>query len=174
MYFDIVVIGGGIAGLYTARRIQQLAPNKRIAVLEKSGKSGLGGRAGNELFYGTELAIGAGVGRKHKDHRLLQLLKQTKVQTSEFEATREYFTPFQPVDIDRVMRQLKSRYKMNPAAYKTMSFKEFFIRVLGETQYRQFVVTSGYTDYEHADVYETLYKYGMDDNTCGGWTDRYK
>jgi hypothetical protein len=51
-----------------------------------------------------------------------------------------------------------------------MSFKEFFIHVLGETQYRQFVVTSGYTDYERADVYETLYKYGMDDNTCGGWT----
>lgn len=170
MYFDVVIIGGGIAGLYAARRIQQLAPNKRIMILEKSGKSGLGGRAGNELFYGTELAIGAGVGRKHKDHRLLQLLKQTKVQTSEFEATREYFTPFQPVDIDRVMRQLKSRYKMNPAAYKTMSFKEFFIHVLGETQYRQFVVTSGYTDYERADVYETLYKYGMDDNTCGGWT----
>lgn len=170
MYFDVVIIGGGIAGLYAARRIQQLAPNKRIVILEKSGKAGLGGRAGNEMFYGTELAIGAGVGRKHKDRLLLQLLKQTKVHTSEFEATRDYFMPFSPVDINKTVQRLRAEYRSNPRAYNSMRFKDFFIRVLGEAQYQQFVITSGYTDYEHADVYETLYKYGMDDNTRGGWT----
>ena len=34
--------------------------------------------------------------------------------------------------------------------------------------YNKFILTSGYTDYENADINETLYNYGMDD-TKGGW-----
>lgn len=171
-YFDVIIIGSGLAGLYAANQIQRLAPTKTILILEKNNKHAIGGRAGNDMFYGTELAIGAGVGRKHKDHNLIQLLKQCKgkVHTSEFEASREYITPFQPVDINKTMKLLRSKYNSNPAMYKSLRFKDFFIKVLNEDAYQQFVITSGYTDYERADTYETLYKYGMDDNTRGGWT----
>lgn len=169
-YFDVVIIGSGLAGLYAATQIQRLTPKKTILILEKNSKHAIGGRAGNEMFYGTELAIGAGVGRKHKDRLLIQLLKQTKVRTSEFEATRDYFIPFSPVDINKTVRLLKAKYNADPDAYRSMSFKDFFISVFDETRYRQFVTTSGYTDYERADTYETLYKYGMDDNSSGGWT----
>jgi hypothetical protein len=171
-YYDVIIIGTGLAGLYAANQIKRLASTKSILILEKNNKHAIGGRAGNDMFYGTELAIGAGVGRKHKDHNLIQLLKQFKgkVHTSEFEATREYITPFQPVDINKTMKLLRSKYNSNPTMYKSLRFKDFFIKVLNEDVYRQFVITSGYTDYERADTYETLYKYGMDDNTRGGWT----
>lgn len=167
IYFDVIIIGSGLAGLYAATQIQRLTPNKSIIILEKND---IGGRAGNEMFYGTEVAIGAGVGRKHKDHNLIRLLQENKVQTSEFEATRDYITPFQPIDINKIMKQLKSEYQSKPNTYKSLRFKEFFIKVLDQELYHQFVITSGYTDYENADTYETLYKYGMDDNTRGGWT----
>jgi hypothetical protein len=49
-----------------------------------------------------------------------------------------------------------------------MTFKEFFIKILGEKIYKQFIMSAGYTDYENADIYETLYNYGMDDDK-GGW-----
>jgi len=169
-YFDVIIIGSGLAGLYAATQIQRLTPTKSILILEKNNKHDMGGRAGNDMFYGTELAIGAGVGRKHKDHNLIRLLKQTKVHTSEFEASRDYITPFQPVDINKIMKLLRSKYNSNPAMYKSLRFKDFFIKVMNEEAYQQFVITSGYTDYERADTYETLYKYGMDDNTRGGWT----
>lgn len=170
LYYDVIIIGTGLAGLYAATEIKRLTPNKRFLILEKNTKKDIGGRAGNDMFYGTELAIGAGVGRKHKDSNLITLLRQTKVQTSEFPATREYITPFQPIDIMKIMKRLQSEYKTNPTAYKSKNFKEFFITVMGDELYRKFIITSGYTDYENADIYETLYKYGMDDNTSGGWT----
>jgi thioredoxin reductase len=169
-YYDVVIIGSGMAGLYAAHQIKRLAPRKTFIILEKNKKHDIGGRAGNESFYGTDVAIGAGVGRKHKDHRLIQLLKRAKVKCSEFEATRNYIVPFPPVDIMKTVKHLRAEYKKRPEAYNALTFKQFFIKVLGEEEYRRFVITSGYTDYETADTYETLYKYGMDDNTSGGWT----
>jgi hypothetical protein len=40
---------------------------------------------------------------------------------------------------------------------------------LGKKVYDTFLMTCGYTDFENEDLYETLYYYGMDDNTSG-WT----
>jgi hypothetical protein len=34
--------------------------------------------------------------------------------------------------------------------------------------YHEFIISTGYTDYENADISDTLYNYGMDDNK-GGW-----
>ena len=48
------------------------------------------------------------------------------------------------------------------------TFKEFAHPILGDSLYRNFLVSSGYTDYENEDVYETLYHYGFDD-LDGNW-----
>ena len=168
-YHDIIIIGSGIAGLYAGFQIQRFAPaNTTFLILEKNSKKTMGGRAGNETFYGASVVIGAGVGRKNKDQALIQLLKDTKTPYSEFKSTRNYAL-FQPVDITGVIRELKHTYKKHPAHHQDKTFKQFFIDILGEPQYNEFVVTSGYTDFEDADIYETLYHYGMDDNVSG-WT----
>jgi hypothetical protein len=41
--------------------------------------------------------------------------------------------------------------------------------ILGESAYRDFIISSGYSDYENEDVHETLFYYGIEDNTCC-WT----
>jgi len=47
------------------------------------------------------------------------------------------------------------------------TFKQFAKPLLGAKLYQRFIETIGYTDYENEDVSQTLYKYGMDDNTGG-------
>jgi hypothetical protein len=171
---DIIIIGGGIAGLYAAYQINRIAPpNTTFLILEKNPKKWLGGRAGNETFYGADVVVGAGVGRKSKDHALIKLLKDTTVSNSEFTSERIYVPQalFQPDDIMKTIRTLKTEYNKRPEHYRhsKKTFKQFFIETLGDEKYRHFVDTTGYTDFEDADIYETLYHYGMDDNV-GGWT----
>ena len=168
-YVDIIIVGSGIAGLYAGYQIKRIAPaNTTFLILEKNPKKWMGGRAGNETFYGADVVVGAGVGRKNKDHALIQLLKDTKTPYSEFKSTRNYAT-FQPVDIIGIVRELKDAYKKDSSFHQDKTFKQFFVDVLGDDKYKEFVITTGYTDFEHADICETLYHYGMDDNV-GGWT----
>ena len=166
---DIIIIGSGIAGLYAGYQIKRIAPaNTTFLILEKNPKKWMGGRAGNETFYGADVVVGAGVGRKNKDHALIQLLKDTKTPYSEFKSTRNYAT-FQPVDVIGIVRELKDAYKKDSSFHQDKTFKQFFVDVLGDDKYKEFVITTGYTDFEHADICETLYHYGMDDNVSG-WT----
>jgi hypothetical protein len=65
------------------------------------------------------------------------------------------------------MEFLKNEYheynkynKHNPE----LTFKQFSKSVLGEKQYQEFVISSGYSDYENEDVFDTLNYYGMEDN----------
>jgi hypothetical protein len=167
---DFIIIGSGIAGLYAAHQIKRLAPpNTTFLILEKNTKQWLGGRIGNDTFYGADIVVGAGVGRKSKDHALIQLLKDVKVPSSEFVSSRNYIPPFQPIDLMNVMRTLKTEYKKHPDQHRHKTFKQFFMDVFDAKLYKDFVITAGYTDFENADIYETLYHYGMDDNVAG-WT----
>ena len=167
---DIIIIGSGIAGLYTGYQIKRLAPaNTTFLILEKNPKKWMGGRAGNETFYGANVVVGAGVGRKNKDHALIQLLKDTKTPYSEFKSARDY-SAFQPVDITEIMKTLRREYKSHPTRHQDKTFKQFFIDILGRDKYKEFIITTGYTDFEDADIYETLTHYGMDDNVNSGWT----
>jgi hypothetical protein len=171
---DIIIVGSGIAGLYAGYQIKRLAPaNTTFLILEKNPKKWMGGRTGNEMFYGADVVVGAGVGRKNKDHALIKLLNDTKTPYSEFKSTRNYGASsamFQPVDIMGIIRELKDAYKKHPAQHEDKSFKQFFIDILGPERYKEFVITTGYTDFEDADICETLYHYGMDDNVSSGWT----
>ena len=49
-----------------------------------------------------------------------------------------------------------------------MTFSEFAKNKLGKSIYSLFKISAGYTDYENADIFDTLYNYGMDDNE-GDW-----
>lgn len=65
---DVIIIGAGISGLYAAYQIKHVSsPNTSFLVLEKSNKQWMGGRTGNESFYGVDVVTGAGIGRKNKD-----------------------------------------------------------------------------------------------------------
>lgn len=167
--YDIIIVGGGIAGLFSAYKILKYAPQTRFLVLERHPKRWLGGRMNNEIFYGTRIVTGAGVGRKKKDKLLIKLLNELKIPTTEFIANKAYGPNVKhPVDIIKTVSLLRREYEKRGKPHG-LTFKEFAIPVLGADLYRDFLISSGYTDYENEDVNETLYHYGFDDDV-GGWT----
>jgi protoporphyrinogen oxidase len=172
--YDIIIIGSGIAGLYSAYNIQRLAPNMTFLVLEKYKKNWIGGRLNNEEFYGTTVVTGAGIGRKDKDHLLQALLKELHIEYTDFKLEVNYaLLDGEPVDVNKIFQMLKKEYlkskdgtsKNGTSLRKT--FKQFAKPLLGSKLYDQFIETTGYSDYENEDISQTLYKYGMDDNTGG-------
>jgi hypothetical protein len=164
MKYDVIIIGSGMAGLYAAYNIKKMSPDTSFLILEKYKKNWIGGRASNELFYGTEIVTGAGIGRKQKDKLLHKLLDELDLKTSDFIVTPFYSKMFQPLPVKNIMAYLRSEYKKYKGA--RITFKHFAKGVLGEKIYDQFLLSVGYTDFEKEDAHDTLYSYGMDDNYC--------
>jgi len=163
MYYDIIIIGSGIAGLYSAYHIQKLSPATKFLILEQYKKEWIGGRTSNEMFYGAEIVTGAGIGRLKKDKLLYQLLKNLDIPTHEFTTYPNYSKLINAINVNKMVLFLKKeyeKYKKNP----NVSFSQFAKAKLGEKEYKEFLISVGYTDYENEDVYETLYHYGMEDN----------
>ena len=103
-YYDIIIIGSGISGLYTAYNIMKFSPKTSFLILEKYKKKWIGGRWGNEDFYGTSIVTGAGIGRKEKDHLLVRLIKELNIKTTESKFTVHYAESIKhPLDIMKII-----------------------------------------------------------------------
>ena len=102
--YDYVIVGGGIAGLYTAYRLSRSKSQVRLVILEKENQ--IGGRAGNQVFYGANILSGAGIGRKRKDKLLLSLMRKFRIPIRFYIAKRNY-VGFKNIDIMKVLDQLK-------------------------------------------------------------------
>jgi len=167
--YDTVIIGSGIAGLYSAYLITKSDPKQSIVVLEKYSKPYIGGRANNKMFQGVSVVTGAGVVRKDKDTLLVDLIKTLNVSSHEFTSEHHYAATIQPeCHLKRAFLEIKHAYLQSDPRPR-VTFKDFGISVLGKNRYTHFVTCSGYTDYENEDVHSTLYMYGFDDN-YSSWT----
>ena len=165
-YYDIIIIGSGIAGLYAAYNIQKMSPSTSYIILEKYKKTWIGGRTSNDTFYGTEVVTGAGIGRKNKDKILINLLNELDFPYSEFPVKPYYSRQINKiVDIKKLIQHLKDEYNKNKKQ-PHITFKEFAKPLLGDKLYNDFLVSAGYTDYENADALDVIENYGMDDNAC--------
>jgi len=94
--YDIIIVGGGIAGLYSAYKIQKISPQAKILVLERYKKKWFGGRLGNFDFHGVSVVNGAGVGRKEKDKLLINLLNELDVPFHEFHKKQQFASTIHP------------------------------------------------------------------------------
>jgi hypothetical protein len=163
-YVDIIIIGSGMSGLYSAYQILKYSPEKSFLILEKYKKNWIGGRTSNDVFYGTEIVTGAGIGRKKKDKLLYNLLHIFKFDTPEYTVNPQKSKLIQSVNINEIMNLLRKKY--NTFKDVKLTFKQFATNILGIEEYNKFIISSGYSDYENEDAFETLYYYGMDDNSC--------
>ena len=165
-YYDIVIIGSGMAGLYAAYNIQKMSPTTSFVILEKYKKNWIGGRTSNDVFYGTQVVTGAGVGRKNKDKLLIHLLNELDVPYDVFSFKPYYSSQIDNVlDIKKVIQYLKNEYNKNKRE-RHVTFREFAKPILGSKLYDDFLVSAGYTDYENEDAFDVIQNYGMDDNAC--------
>jgi hypothetical protein len=165
--YDFIIVGSGISGLYSALCIMKYSPSSTFLILEKYKKKWIGGRWGNELFHGVKVVSGAGVGRKEKDKLLIKLMKELHISAKE-EKVKINYAFENPVDILKVTNFLRLEYKKrNPK--KHLTFEQFAREYLSSSDYKRFLTSAGYTDYEKEDVKDVLTNYGMDDNV-GGWT----
>lgn len=169
--YDVIIIGSGIAGLYSAYNIKKMSSKTSFLVLEKYKKKWIGGRTNNETFHGTQIVTGAGIGRKDTNPLLIKLLRELHVPYKKSISIMNYsklLPNHSKFDVVKIVDFLKKEYNKNPDKYKHLPFKDFGTLMLGDNNYKLFTIYAGYTDYENADIYETLYNYGMDDNK-GGW-----
>jgi len=167
--YDIIIIGSGISGMYSAYNILKINPHIKILIVEKYKKEWLGGRTSNEDFYGSTIVTGAGVGRKHKDYLLKQLVDDLSIKYKECEVNPHFgCSVVTPVNVKKVIEYLREVYKSYKVAPR-VTFSTFAKKHLGNKLYQQFLISSGYTDFENEGIYETLYYYGIEDNLCC-WT----
>lgn len=163
--YDYIIIGSGIAGLYSAYILKKNNPDTNILILEKNDY--IGGRAGNKYFYGTRIVTGAGIVRKDKDTLLMKLIKELNVTYYPFVSKISYSKKIKtPINVVSVIKHLRSIYRKS-GIIEGDTFKTFAIRHLGEDKYKLFKICAGYTDYQNDDVYDALYNYGFDDNISG-------
>ncbi len=178
MIYDVIIIGGGISGLYSFYKIKQLYKGKnkeknknknKFLLLEESNR--LGGRAGNYNFHGAQIPIGAGILRKNKDKLLINLCKKLKVPLNEFTAKINYDkikNTIPIINIIKTLKKLKSSMKtLSEKKKRNYTFKQYFISIFGKEYYNNFKKTMGYTDYENEDLEEVINHYGMEDNISG-------
>lgn len=76
MMYDVIILGGGIAGVYTAYKLNQCSPHLKILLLEK--ENYLGGRV--FTVHQGDMTFEAGAGRFADNHRyFMALLKELKL-----------------------------------------------------------------------------------------------
>jgi hypothetical protein len=117
---------------------------------------------GIDQFKDTSVPIGAGVGRKHKDFRLIDLLRDLSIKYGEFPVEPAFSLTIGNCSIKKTFLMLKHNY--NPIADKDKTFKQFASKYLKPDEYKHFITCAGYTDYENEDAYGTFFQYGFDDN----------
>lgn len=163
--YDVIIVGSGMSGLYTAFLLKLYRPNISFIILEQNSRQHLGGRANTEIFYGTPIHIGAGIGRLEKDKLLIKLMKYFNLPIHTYKVTYNIAVS-RYIDVPTTLRRLKKEY--NKESSKHQTFSTFAKSVIGNSDYDRFIHSTGYTDYEKEDAYETIYKYGMEDN-LGNW-----
>ena len=165
-YFDVIIIGSGLAGLYSALKIKKICPDMSFIVIEKERL--YGGRSYDYKFENSDVVTGAGIGRKKKDKLLLKLMKEFNIPIHTFETGHIFSDTFNgSCDVKSVFLNLKNKYindNKNTKQKTHVTFKQYAKEFLGEKAYAHFIECSGYSDYENADVYDTFYNYNFDDN----------
>ena len=157
---DVLIIGGGPAGLYTALRLSSRFP--KIAVYERSAR--LGGRTKMIRLHPSEIrtTCGAGVIRSH-DGLLRELCRGMDIHL-EFHPSHIVTPDNRPIPKERVFSivdRLKKRYARDPSLRHRIDFRTF----CGPDEYKSLVRWCGYSDFGRADVRDTLYLYRFSDCT---------
>ena len=157
---NIVLIGGGISSLYTAYLIKKKFPGVKYTIIEKDSKCG--GRVNMSKIDDVYIPTGAQFTRVDKDLILKKLLKDLNIKLDTYTLDMDY--TFKKNDIDEMIKKLNRN--INKFDRSKITFKQFASEVLNQ-DYNKFIDMMGYSDFENADIEDTMYNYGLNDNIPG-------
>ena len=151
--YDVAIVGGGIAGLYTAYLILSKNPHTKLLLLEKN--TSLGGRI--ETHTDRWMTVEAGAGRFAKHHyRLFRLLKEFDLEDhivpiggggALYVNTRPSHPSYTSADMWRWIRTIHKQSKTEPAhKLQNMIFLDYAKEVLRDESKVKFLLDSfGYS-----------------------------
>lgn len=157
---NIVIIGAGISSLYSAYLLKKNYPKIKYTIIEKSDECG--GRIKMSNLGDVKITTGAYFTRVDKDKTLLKLVKDLDIKLNPYVLDIDY--SFKESDVDKLVDKLKQALPKYDRS--KIKFKEFAKDVLGK-DYDNFINMMGYTDFENADINDTLFNYGLEDNIPG-------
>jgi len=157
----IVIIGAGISGLYLGYLLQK--KGKDFIILEKDKR--YGGRVFVDKFEGEKVVLGAGIGRFKKDKILYDLCTSLNVPVHKYTSEISRVFSKQKVSDKKFIEDLKQLESIRITKEKRSTTD--FLTFLDENKDCDFINLSGYTDYIHADIVDTINDYGFDDVISG-------
>jgi len=144
--YDIIIIGGGISGLYLAYNLIQDNKYKDILLVESS--SELGGRIRTETLEGTPLEMGAArFSNKHK--KLLSLLKIFELEDKIIELPKEidhiYHNKKINYNLNKILKNLNSKKKDYSKKYlEKITLFQYSVEILGYEEAKNLQEMFGY------------------------------
>lgn len=145
--YEVVIVGGGLAGLYSAYRILQANPDTRLLIVEK--RADLGGRV--FTYRDDTMTVEAGAGRFSREHtRLWKLLRELGLASKAVpipggftyvDSSTGNEAPGPEKDVAEVVKAGKSE---TLSYLRSVSFLDFAKRVIGASRAQHIVDSFGY------------------------------
>jgi hypothetical protein len=154
--YDVIIIGGGIAGLYATYAIQK-HKKKKCLLIEK--EETCGGRIKYDLCWNEMLKMGGGLLRR-KDKHTIALLDKFSIPYAFSTHYIQYASSIKPENVMLLLDQLRSEFKKSPPVHDR-TFKSYAEKVWGRDTYINFKKSCFYTDIDDSDVEDILKTWDM-------------
>ena len=169
--YDVIIVGGGISGLYMSKLLSNKYPDYRICVLEQSDY--FGGRIKQETAttYQGEVSFPSGGARFNKSHeRVIRLLKSYNM--IDFRKNKGFSSNIEFIDSKGefgrkfdgehgflyIEKVLKAASDKNKTHLQKHTFQSFAAKVLTKRELEFMLVASGYSgQLKNMNMYDALH-----------------
>jgi protoporphyrinogen oxidase len=151
MEFDYCIVGGGIAGLYSALQIRERFPNASIVLCEMY--ENFGGRI--ETFRDSSIQFEKGAGRIHSSHKLCENLvkryKLTKIPIPAESTAQWRSSPAAENEVSKNMWPIVATFiihilsKLSPTTLQTKTLEEILTNLLEGDVVKRVISRFAYT-----------------------------
>jgi monoamine oxidase len=152
--FDYTIVGAGVSGLETARRLSDRYPEAKICVLEKLEQAG--GRLKTERFHGFRVPHGGSMIRE-SDSRVMALCKELGLEVRAVEGNLQ---SAYPDFVNNMLRDIASRTEKMDGP---MSVERFLREGYPLPTVNKFLENSIYRDFLRSDLSEFINTYPVSD-----------